>query len=199
MIRFSSKLSRLIFSVLWSVSLVHAAPITAYRGGQPPSDESVVRKLKSALSDAFPQVAKNETWQRKIFDEEVLPLYFRFIKDYRSSQTHSGTAISQLAVDVDLESMKSYLSFHASSANWGKGVSEPPLLLVLKSDDPTCGLKCNEAVPGIKKLMQARSLRRGFKPIWMESSDFAAYSSSLDAVVAKKAVGLMEEIGRAHV
>ena len=93
--------------------------------------------------------------QKKIFDEEVVPQYAFFLKDY----SQVGNKVS---VQVDTDAIKSYLAFSAAK-NIPTGTAQ--LLLYLKAD-PHCP-KCIEASTEVKRSMQARAERRGFIPVWM--------------------------------
>jgi hypothetical protein len=97
--------------------------------------------------------------QKKIFDEEVIPQYALFIKDYRQA----GGAVS---VQVDVSNIRKYISFSASK-NLAAGTTQ--LLLFLKVD-PQCA-KCTEAQPIVKKMMQSRAERRGFVPVWVSAEE----------------------------
>jgi hypothetical protein len=150
------------------------------------NDDAVNRKLKAALLESQTRLGELEPWQKKIFDEEAVPQYQRFIRDYRSSQTHSGSAISNLAVDIDMESLKNYLKFYAPKT-LKRTEKDTAVLLYMRSGEG-CE-KCVASGPGIRKLVQARVLRRGFKPVWLSADDLAAAGGGEpDAELAGKAL-----------
>ena len=47
--------------------------------------ESVPAQLKAALASSEARLGALEPWQKRIFADEALPQYQRFIRDYRSS------------------------------------------------------------------------------------------------------------------
>ncbi|MGK5083204.1 hypothetical protein WDW37_07840 [Bdellovibrionota bacterium FG-1] len=143
-----------------------------------PIDDAVTHKLKSAIIESEVRLGVLEPWQKKIFDEEVVPQYQRFIRDYRSSQTHSGTANSSLAVDIDLESLKDYLRFYAPKA---LGIApKAPVLAVFLRMGEDCGEKCTDATEGLRKLLVARAVRRGFKLQSLTTEDLGPTGEDLE-------------------
>ena len=137
------------------------------------SEDFVNRKLRSAVEESASKLGELEPWQKKIFDEEAVPQFQRFIRDYRSSQTHSGTAVSNFSVDIDLDSLKNYLRFYAPKV-LSRPEKETTVLMYLRSGE-NCE-KCVAAGPGLRKLATARVQRRGFTPVWLTADDLGTES-----------------------
>jgi hypothetical protein len=148
-----------------------------------PQGDAVVRKLKAALMEsstklgASGQLTELAPWQKRLFDEEALPQYQRFIKHYRSPQTHSASAISSLVVDIDVESLKNYLRFYAPQT-LGREPRNAPALVYLKAE-AAC-LKCTAAGPALRALVQARVERRGLSPVWITAEELGPNGAELD-------------------
>jgi hypothetical protein len=155
-----------------------AAAATPSASGSPvpaAPEDAVTRKLKAALAESQSRLGALEPWQKKIFDEEAIPQYQRFVRNYRSAQTHSGSAVSNLEVDIDMESLKNYLRFYGPKST-GRTEADTTVLMYLRSDD-SCE-KCVAAGPGIRKLAAARVLRRGLKPVWVDADDVASVAGA---------------------
>src|SRR4051812_6455948 len=92
---------------------------------QPLPGKSVAlqEKLKDAVRESEPKLGTLEPWQKKIFEDEVVPSYQVFIKDYRSV----GREIS---ADVDVDSIRNYLAYYAPSVSKPK---ENAALVVLRA------------------------------------------------------------------
>jgi hypothetical protein len=142
------------------------------------NDDMVTRKQKKALIEVKGRMGELEPWQEKVFQDEALPQYSRFIRDYRSS---TG------AVDVDFESLKNYLSFYGPKALPGKG-DEPVILIYLLPGGDECGEKCAAATPALRKLVAARVARRGLKAAWLSAGEFGSVSSKLAGSLKDKAL-----------
>jgi hypothetical protein len=138
-----------------------------------------------------------EPWQQKLFEEEALPEYQRFMRGYRLSSAPAGAkggASSQPAItaDIDFENLKDFLKFYAPKS---LKRDKPPIYVYLKSEMPC--FKCSASLPGLKALVTERLERRGFKIIWGSPADLSdpkAMGPKLDAVInavalQKKAVG----------
>jgi hypothetical protein len=128
---------------------------TGAAAGVPAGAEDTDAQLRRAVSESVKQFGNLDPQQKKIFDEEVVPQYSFFVKDY----SQVGNKVS---VQVDADAIKSFLGFSAAK-NIPTGTTQ--LLLYLKAD-PHCP-KCIEAAPAVKKSMQARAERRGFVPVWI--------------------------------
>ena len=131
-------------------------------------EDMVSRKLKAALGESEMKLGELEVWQKRIFEEEAVPQYQRFIRNYRSAQTHSGSAISNLEVDIDMDSLKNYLKFYAPKT-LGRDEKNATALMYLRADS-NCE-KCVAAGPGIRKLAQNRVERRGLTAVWLTAED----------------------------
>lgn len=148
-----------------------------------PQGSVIAGKLKSALIDTSSklglagQASQMSPWQQRLFHEEALPQYQRFVKNYRSALTHSGTAASNLVIDIDVDSLRNYLRFYAPQT-LGREVGNAPVLMYLRGES-AC-LKCAAAAPGLKALAQARVERRGLSPVWLSSEDLGGGGVELE-------------------
>ncbi len=138
-----------------------APPVSPQASPSPASTYSmtskeVQEKLRSAVAEWKTKLGALEEWQRKIFDEEVVPQYSRFIRDYK--QTGTGA----MSVEVDSEVLRRYLSFYAPKAFKRKEYRAQIYL----SADADCK-KCQDAMDEIKALAKARIERRGFLGSWL--------------------------------
>lgn len=115
--------------------------------------------LKNAVVEAQAKLGELEPWQKKIFDEEVVPQHQRFIRDYRP--TANGVLI-----DVDHETLKKYLAFYAPKAL----KREDAKILVYLRADESC-TKCTESTDAVGRLARARLERRGFTPVILTADD----------------------------
>ncbi|MGZ3689483.1 MAG: hypothetical protein ACXVBW_14370, partial [Bdellovibrionota bacterium] len=118
-------------------------------------------QLKKAISDSQSKLGTLDPFQTQIFNDEVVPQYQRFIRDYRP--TPSG-----LSADIDTDSIRRYLLFQATKSLKQK---EYRFLVALKMD-PNCE-KCRESFEGIKRLVNNRIVRRGLQPAWLSPEDVA--------------------------
>lgn len=150
------------------------------------ADDATARKLRAAVAENVAKLGTLEPWQQKIFEDEALPQYQRFVRNYRSAQTHSGTAINNLIVDIDLASLKNYLQFYAPKS-LARDPKKSDALVYLK---PEAGCeKCAGSEAVIRKLVSARVARRGFNAIWLTAEDFGASTPGADgAQLAGKAL-----------
>lgn len=141
-VRGVNQVNKAIFlvSLILSVSLAYSA-----------ETDTVKTQLKNALVDAFTKLGQVEPWQKKIFDEEVMMQYQRFIRDYRQTGPN-------LSVEVDLDSLKKYLRFQAKK-------TDAQAWVYLRAQ-PSCG-RCGASFEDIKKLVKERLERRGFVPTWL--------------------------------
>ncbi len=155
------------------MSSAFADPVKpALEARAPAADEdAVVRKLKAAVLESQALLGPLEPWQKTIFEEEAVPQYQRFIKDYRSAQAHSGSAVSQLNVALDMESLKNYLKFYAP-VTLKREEKRLDALVFLKFEED-CE-KCVAASPALRKLVKSRLERRGLRPVWVSIDDLGA-------------------------
>ena len=153
------------------------APSVGPRAQAPELFDDVERQLKVAVIDAQKKLGMLESWQIKIFEEEVVPQYRRFIRDYRPMGPGTG-----LNVEVDFENLQNYLKFYAPkvlphliSKDRAKGLlavsgansaTQDFRLLVFLKTDPACA-KCTASEPAIRALVKSRVEARGFVPVWV--------------------------------
>lgn len=140
----------------------------------------VATKLQNAIAESQKQLGTLQPWEEKIFLEEVVPQYQRFIRDYRAV----GAGLN---VDVDIEGIKAYLKFYAPKALKRENA---PLLIALKPD-ASC-VPCTAALEGVKKLAGERMVRRGFVPVFLTSEELARVTDDeklVQAVAQRQAVG----------
>lgn len=137
-------------------------------------------QLKSSILNVQSQLGNLEPWQKKVFLEDVLPLYQRFIKDYRPSSSGPG-----LLVDVDRESIRRFLKYHPNKNN-------PRAIGVMKVD-PACN-KCVTSAEEIQKLYQASMERREFVVSWVSPKDLGS-STTLGKELDEKLVAFAETKG----
>ena len=176
-----------VFGVIAATSVSLAAPVSQGPAG---GADQLARKLKASVSDGIVKLGELEPWQKKITEDEILPLYSRFIKDYRLAAGQENNPQALLSVEVDFDSLKNYLRFHSTKA--GLVSSDPTLLLLLRQEGVQCGRKCQESIVPFKRLMVARGLRRGFKPVWITSDHALSVDEGMEWMTKKKAVGLMQ-------
>jgi hypothetical protein len=132
---------------------------------QAASAKSLQDALRGAVIDSQAKLGTLEVWQKKIFDEEVVPLYQRFIRDYRAAN-------GGYTVEVDLEAMRRYLAFYSMP----KGVRSAEFRIAsFVRADPSCA-KCVAAVGELKEMFRLRLERRGFAPVWMSQEEIGESS-----------------------
>jgi len=136
----------------WALAPAHASP----RSTQAPKKD-LQESLKAALVEAKSKLGKLEEWQSTLFDEEAVPQYSRFIRDYRPSA-------NGVTADIDLDSLRNYLAYAAPR---GAKADALKLYVVMKGDE-SCK-KCVEAAPLLRKLLKARIERRGFVPSFVNA------------------------------
>jgi hypothetical protein len=124
----------------------------------PEARNTMAERLKTALLAIEPELGHLEPWQKQILEEEAAPQAQRFIKNYTGS-----------SADVDFDSLKNFLHFHA-----------PELLrrvdgkvLGLLKIDATCA-KCVENREQIKTMISDRIRRRGLEVTWLTTEDLTA-------------------------
>jgi hypothetical protein len=115
--------------------------------------------LKNAVIQSESKLNITEPWQKKIFSDEVVPLYQRFIRNY--SQNTAG-----VSVDVDLDSIRQYLAFSGLKT---LKRTEAKLLVYLRAE-PGC-TKCSDAAVVVRKLVKEKLERRGFALVWLSSDE----------------------------
>lgn len=133
-------------------------------------------KLKQSVSAYQKNIEPLEAWQTKVFSDEILPQFQKFLV------IHAG---SEPTVDGDL--IKSYLKFYAPSSLQAK---DPKILIFLQWEN-TCG-PCKASEHLLRAIVRARLTRRGFQPLWVEKSELDVALSESLAKVDEKLVELMK-------
>lgn len=190
-----------VFLLLGTVS-VHAVPLAKPSSvpSAAPLPSDLNGRLKAAMFDAQKTLGQMDPWQKRLFDEEVMPQALRFIKDYRNN-----VSADRVEVEIDFESLRNYLRFYAPvvlAKVWGKGspsasipASPTPLLKDLKiltylRADSNC-TKCVEAEKNLRQLVKSRLELRGFTPVWLTSEELGSgvrlMGKLLDEKVAEQA------------
>ncbi|HAR42450.1 MAG TPA: hypothetical protein DCS07_07430, partial [Bdellovibrionales bacterium] len=129
----------------------------------PSSGDQVSAQLKTMLTDAIVKIGELEVWQKKIVEDEVIPQYQRFIRDYRQT----GNRVSGVA---DLEILQNYLRFYAPKT---LKFQNKKVLTILKVD--TACTKCTASTPGIRDLVKNRLQRRGLVPVWLNDEEVSGF------------------------
>lgn len=158
-------------------------------------DDVVGKRLQAFLIDAKRRLGPLEPWQSRIFDDEVLTEYMRFIRDYRASRTG-------VEAQADMDAIRRYLRFYAPKSLGSEGGRSLPII-VAYLPAPSCS-KCVSSAPALRRLIQARLEHRGLRPIWAPPRALAGGGDPVQAIEAlagrKKAVGsLLVQAGPAPV
>jgi hypothetical protein len=128
--------------------------------------------LQNAIIEAKKKLGELDEVQNKLFDEEAVPQYQRFIKDYRST----GSGVS---AEVDLDTLKKYLAYRSAPSMKRK-------FTVALYSEKGCAA-CAESLPAIKKLITERLERRGYFPRWAGPEDLGNPGLSGKALEEKAA------------
>lgn len=170
------------FLVLW---LFVAIATLAFRAHESVSNErapaaaesaSVQATLRSSVADAKEkQLGALEPWQKSLFDNEVVPQYQRFIRDYRPT-------VAGLMVDVDHEAIRKYLMFHTKRS---LNRADSPILVVARAEKGCA--KCVAGEEGVRKLVKERLERRGFSVQFVELEQLGAPGAANQVIEAKAA------------
>jgi hypothetical protein len=179
------------FSSAWAAPA--GSPASA-PSAAPAGAEDTDAQLRRAVSESEKQFGTLDPQQKKIFDEEVVPQYSFFVKDY-------SQVAGKMSVQVDVDAIKNYLGFSAAK-NIPTGTTQ--LLLYLKAD-PHCP-KCIEASTAVKKTMQARAERRGFVPVWItpeelvdtKPAELAEKRNASGALAVELKPAPMDDVDSAH-
>jgi hypothetical protein len=128
--------------------------------------------VRSAVVDSQVSLGKLEPWEKRLFDEEVVPQSQKFVKDYTGA-----------SVVVDTELIRSFLRFYAPKVFH----AEAPKILVLVRAAPACE-ECQQSRPRIVALVRQRLERRGFVASWVTAEEAEQLKGSFkvlnDRVVA---------------
>ncbi len=114
-------------------------------------------QLKAAVIEFQPKLGSLEEWQKKIFLEEAVPQYTRFIRDYKGAAGKAGT----LNIVIDEALLRNFLAFYAPKAL----KQEAPKILVALRTDAACE-KCMAEAAEIKASIKSRLGLRGFNIVW---------------------------------
>jgi hypothetical protein len=161
--------------------------------------------LKNAVIESQKKLGTLSPSEKKIFEEEVVPQYQRFIRDYRSSGPGAG-----LVAEIDYTNLKNYLRFSAPAG----AKPQDTLVMTYLRAAPDCD-KCKNALPDIKKMVTARLARRGLSPLWLSTDevggpdvvgkaldtavvDLALKRSAIGAAILQWQIAPIDAIDQAH-
>lgn len=156
-----------VFAVISVIpALLALTPFGAPAWGAPPAKKpqlsprtakDLESTLKASVEDSKAKLGKLESWQGELFDQEVLPQYRKFIRQYRQSG-------NQTLVDVDVEAIRKYLSFHGPTVL----KTDKPTIAVFLSASEDCA-RCTEAASVMRKALTQKLERRGLKAAYIDS------------------------------
>ena len=187
-----SKASGSRAAVAWFPVLVLSAALGAFPGrvqaaprptqaSSPKRDVSEL--LKAELQTKLPQIGTLADWQDRVFKEEVLPQYTRFVRDYRPGG-------SGVVADIDVPGMKAYLT-------WGRETDPKSEVLrfgVVVRAGSDC-MKCQEASLPLRKEIKARLDRRGISALFLDEDPVAASDKWVGATLNEKLSELARKRG----
>jgi hypothetical protein len=138
-------------------------------------NDSEQDQLRKALMNAQSKLGEMEPWKKVLFQEEVIPQYQRFIRDYRA--TPSGG----FQVDVDFESIKRYLLFYAPKTL----KTQDTKVVVLLKTDTNCQ-KCSQSYSAMQAMVKSRLDHRGLRLQWVNPDEFPPQvsGSSLEDLIS---------------
>jgi hypothetical protein len=131
-------------------------------------------RIQAYFIQSRSELGNLEPWQLRLFNEEAVPEYQRFVRGYRLSNASTG-----LSADIDYENLKNFLRFYAPKSL----KREKPNLLVVLRPQANCS-KCIASLPEIKTLVGTRLDRRGFKISWVSASELGNSNLSGDDLVS---------------
>jgi hypothetical protein len=143
--------------------------------------EGLDARLQAYLAGSKKDLGALEPWQSKLFDEEAVPEYQRFIRGYR------GISGGKIEADVDFESLRKYLRFYGPKSLLRES---SPVVVVLRPQ-ADCA-KCVSSAEDIKRLVNGRLAHRGLLPMWTPAVDIVGTDIDAGAykfALQKKAVG----------
>ena len=188
----------------WAATTERApAAVAAGRATPHAPVDALGAKLQAFLIDAKSQLGPLKPWQEKIFNEEVLDQYKRFILDYRASSTG-------VEAEADMDAIRKYLRFYGPDSL----KRENPTILVDLKHQADCE-KCEQEAPALKQLVVERLKRRGLKIVWVKPQDLAnpdltghelndavnqlaAQDKAVGALVVQWHVGAVDEENETH-
>ncbi len=125
--------------------------------------QDLAAALKQAVSRTESKLGALESWQKKIFADEVVAQSSFFVRGYRPGPGGEQGAIQ---VDVDQELIRKYLAFYGP-----KDLKrEAPRVGVYFFPERGC-VRCMEAGAAIRTLVKSRLEARGLTLIWISDSD----------------------------
>lgn len=150
------------------------AHVSATPAATPGLSPDLDNRIQAYFTDSRKELGTLEPWQLKIFNEEAVPEYQRFVRGYRlTNPTPNGTANatgaasgSILSADIDFESLRNFLRFYAPKSL----KQEKPTILAVLKPQANCS-KCISSLPEIKTLVATRLERRGFRVMWIAASE----------------------------
>jgi hypothetical protein len=142
-------------AVLGLGGVASAAPVSSSA-----INDTLDLKLRAYLAGAKKNLGPLQSWQSRIFDDEAVPQYQRFIQDYRAT---SGGGIE---AQVDYESLRQYLRFYAPNVLKDKS----PTVVVVLFPQVDCP-KCVEGMESVRALVRERLSTRGLIPEWASPMD----------------------------
>lgn len=199
-----------LFSALTLGSpLCYADPIVSGPStGAGTQENDFAPKLQTYFSERKKDLGELEPWQSKLFDEEAVPEFQRFVRDYHSAKGKNapvGSAMpapEEISAEIDFESLKNFLKFYGPKYSKrdkvGADAAALPTLLVVMRPQLNCA-KCVSVLPALKTMVIARLDRRGLKPIWATASEITSsrsmgndYQSAANHLAGqKKAMGVL--------
>jgi hypothetical protein len=118
-------------------------------------------KLQTLVANSKSQLGTMEPWQKKLFDDEVVPQYQHFIRDYRAGNGPNG----QVNAELDFDNLRNYLRFYAPKAL----KRENPTILVWLNTAADCSI-CQTNAADIKAVVKSRLEHRGFVVQWAQGT-----------------------------
>jgi|GEM_PF-4833241 len=118
-------------------------------------------EIRNLVLDSQSRLTLTETWQKKIFNEEVVPQASRFIKDLKADTVATASS-------VDLESIRRYLAFFGPKV-LHRDDKDMKLLTYVRSERDCSA--CTVALIEVKRAVAARASARGFVLIWPTAED----------------------------
>ncbi|MFL5812104.1 MAG: hypothetical protein ACJ763_00885 [Bdellovibrionia bacterium] len=149
-----------------------AKTVMAAPSATPSASPDLGNRIQAYFSDSRKQLGSMEPWQQRLFNEEAVPDYQRFVRGYRMSNT-------TLNADIDLESLKNFLRFYAPKSL----KREKPSIVAVLKPQANCS-KCVSGLPELKTMVSSRLERRGFKVVWVSASELGEASLTGQELVA---------------
>ncbi len=140
------------------LTLIVALPILSYA-----ANDFENMRVRSAVVDAQKKLGELEPYQKRMFEDEVVPQAGFFVRNAQS--TSSG-----LNVDVDVEAIRGFLSFYAPRTLGLDDPKKPAQVFVLLQTSEDCG-KCKDASPEIRKQAVSTLEHRGIKAVFVGENE----------------------------